>query len=63
MQTITLTNDDGSTVAFVDPAGVQAAIDAAVAALPAAPTVAVTDAGITVTHADGSTQDFVPAAQ
>lgn len=35
MATINLTNDDGSVVVFLDPAGVQAAVDAAIAALPA----------------------------
>lgn len=61
MQTIVLTNPDGSTVNFVDPAGVQAAVDAAIAALPTVPVATVTDTGVTVTHLDGSTQEFVPA--
>lgn len=59
--TITLTNDDSSTVVFVDPAGVQAAVTAAIAAIPSVPTVELTDSGITVTHTDGSSQEFIPA--
>lgn len=62
MQTIVLSNPDGSTVNFVDPAGVQAAVDAAIAALPVQPTVTVTDTGVTIAHSDGTTQDFVPVS-
>lgn len=62
MATINYTADDGSTVVFVDPAGVQAAVEAAIAALPTtpAPVVTETDTGITVTHEDGTTANFVP---
>lgn len=64
--TINLTNDDGSVVVFLDPVGVQAAVDAAVAAVPTSvtgPVVTPTDTGITVTHEDGSTASFVPAPE
>lgn len=64
MSKITLTNDDGSEVVFLDPAGVQAAVDEAVAgAAPAGPTVTPTDTGVTITHEDGTVQTFVPAPE
>lgn len=61
MAKVTLTNDDGSTVDFNDQAFTDAAVQAAIAAVPATPTVEVTDAGVTITHTDGSSQDFIPA--
>lgn len=60
MATINYTADDGSVVEFLDSAGVQAAVTAALAAIPATPTVEMTDSGVTVTHTDGSSQSFVP---
>jgi hypothetical protein len=64
MASINYTADDGSVVVFVDPAGVQAAVDAAVAALPpAGPVVTPTDTGVTVTHTDGTVESFVPAPE
>lgn len=53
---ITLTQDDGSAVDFLDPAGVQAAVDAAVAALPAGAPVAIEE--VDVKETDGSTEVF-----
>ncbi len=61
MASIVYTADDGSTVNFVDPAGVQAAVDAAIAALPVSTNPVVTsftDTSVTVTHSDGSVQTF-----
>lgn len=61
MSKVTLTNDDGSTVDFNDQAYTDAAVAAAIAALPQQPVVAPTDTGITVTHSDGTVQNFVAA--
>lgn len=61
MATIQYTADDGSVVAFVDPAGVQVAVDTALAAQAGAPVVTETDTGITVTHSDGTTTAWVTA--
>lgn len=60
MATINYLADDGSTVVFVDPAGVQAAVDAAVEAIPApaAPTVSEVD----VKESDGTEQTFTDEA-
>jgi hypothetical protein len=61
MQKITVTNDDGSTTDFFP----QSYTDAAVAAVQTAtgPNVQITDTGVTVTHSDGTSQDFVLAAE
>ena len=56
---ITLTNDDGSTVDFLDPAGVQAAIEEA--ALSTTPIVATEATEIDIILTDGTTKKFVPA--
>lgn len=60
MAKVTLTNDDGSTVDFLDPAGVQAAVDAAVAAVPQGTIAAIDE--VDVKKSDGSEETFVPAA-
>lgn len=60
MAKITLTNDDGSTVDFLDPAGVQAAIDAAVAAFPQPLPEPENIASVEVVNQDGSSETFVP---
>jgi hypothetical protein len=67
MSTINLNNDDGSVVEFLDPAGVQAAVDAAVAAIPPvegtpAPVVNPEDVEVNLVLSDGSVKKFVPAA-
>lgn len=58
--TINLTNDDGSVVVFLDPAGVQAAVDAAIATIPVSGTVEVTE--VELKESDGSSETFVPEA-
>lgn len=61
MSKVTLVNDDGSTVDFLDPAGVQAAVDAAIAALPApTPVEGEVVATVEVENTDGSSENFVP---
>jgi hypothetical protein len=56
---ITLTNDDGSTVDFLSPADVQAAVDAVTAS--EAPVVAPEATEIDLVLTDGTTKKFVPA--
>jgi len=66
MAKITLTNDDGSTQDFNDQAYTDAAVAAAVAAVPApaaGPVVtSLNDTSVVITHSDGSTQTFVVEA-
>jgi hypothetical protein len=59
--TLTFTKADGSTVAFLDPAGVAAAVAAAVAAVPAAPAVTDEDTEVDIITTSGATKKFVPA--
>jgi hypothetical protein len=61
MAKVTLTNDDGSTVDFNDQAFTDAAVAAAVAAVPAQPPVADETVEVDLVKADGSTKKFVAA--
>lgn len=61
--TINLTQDDGSVVVFLDPAGVQAAVAAAIAALPApTPVEGEVVADVEVQNTDGTEETLVPEA-
>jgi hydrogenase maturation factor len=61
MATINYTADDGSVVVFVDPAGVQAAVDAAIAALPVpAPVEGEVIKDEIVENVDGTTETLEP---
>ena len=62
MATIQYTADDGSVVAFVDPAGVQAAVDAAIAALPTPTGTGETVEDVKVENTDGTSETFTPEA-
>ena len=62
MAKITLTNDDGSTVEFVNQAAVDAAVAAALAAQAPVNTVAPEVNEVDLLLTDGSTKKFVAAA-
>lgn len=65
MASIAYTGDDGSVVQFVDPAGVTAAIEAAITALPAAPTqtVDVTPGESVEVVAEAASTDAAPSTE
>lgn len=58
----TITNADGSTVDLFDQAYTDAAVAAAVAAIPTQPVVADDTVEVDLVKADGSTKKFVAAA-
>lgn len=57
MDTVTFTAADGTVTSYFP----QSYTDAAVAAVSTTPAVTLTDTGVTITHSDGSTQNFVAA--
>ena len=59
--TLNVTKADGSVVAFLDPAGVQAVVAEAVAQVPVAPAVTPEAQEVDLILTDGSTQKFVKA--
>lgn len=61
MDKVTLTNSDGSSVDFFPQSYTDSAVATALAAQTPNPSVTVTDTGVTITHSDGTTQNFVSA--
>lgn len=61
MAKVTLTNDDGSTVDFVDQKAVDEAVAAAVAAITPAPSVDPEAVEVDIILTDGSSKKFVAA--
>lgn len=62
MDKVTFTAADGTTTDYFPQSYTDAAVAAAVAAVPTAPTVEPTDTEVDILLSDGSTKKFVPAA-
>lgn len=62
MDKLTFTKADGTTEDFFPQSYTDAAVAAAVAAVPSTPTIAPTEIEIDVLLSDGTTKKFVPAA-